>query len=66
MVYSQFSISSILSTRILTAMSTCQSISVLCCIFYLQFRKWFDDALAAGLKEPNAMGLSTVGKDGKP
>ncbi|KAK2391608.1 pyridoxine/pyridoxamine 5'-phosphate oxidase 1, chloroplastic [Trifolium repens] len=31
-----------------------------------QFRKWFDDALAAGLKEPNAMGLSTVGKDGKP
>jgi pyridoxine/pyridoxamine 5'-phosphate oxidase len=47
-------------------MSTCQSISVLCCIFYLQFRKWFDDALAAGLKEPNAMGLSTVGKDGKP
>ncbi|KAL2340003.1 hypothetical protein Fmac_007943 [Flemingia macrophylla] len=31
-----------------------------------QFRKWFDDALAAGLKEPNAMALSTVGKDGKP
>lgn len=34
--------------------------------FYLQFRKWFDDAMAAGLKEPNAMALSTVGKDGKP
>lgn len=31
-----------------------------------QFRKWFDDALAASLKEPNAMALSTVGKDGKP
>ncbi|XP_020211966.1 pyridoxine/pyridoxamine 5'-phosphate oxidase 1, chloroplastic isoform X2 [Cajanus cajan] len=31
-----------------------------------QFRNWFDDALAAGLKEPNAMALSTVGKDGKP
>ena len=32
----------------------------------LQFRKWFDDALAASLKEPNAMALSTAGKDGKP
>lgn len=32
----------------------------------LQFLKWFDDAVAAGLKEPNAMCLSTVGKDGKP
>ncbi|RVW56064.1 Pyridoxine/pyridoxamine 5'-phosphate oxidase 1, chloroplastic [Vitis vinifera] len=31
-----------------------------------QFRKWFDDAVAAGLKEPNAMALSTAGKDGKP
>ncbi|XVF36622.1 hypothetical protein REPUB_Repub19eG0073000 [Reevesia pubescens] len=31
-----------------------------------QFRKWFDDAVAAGLKEPNAMALSTTGKDGKP
>ncbi|EEF48587.1 pyridoxine/pyridoxamine 5'-phosphate oxidase 1, chloroplastic isoform X2 [Ricinus communis] len=31
-----------------------------------QFKKWFDDAVAAGLKEPNAMALSTVGKDGKP
>ncbi|KAK2992091.1 hypothetical protein RJ640_023474 [Escallonia rubra] len=31
-----------------------------------QFRKWFDDAVAAGLKEPNAMALSTSGKDGKP
>lgn len=31
-----------------------------------QFRKWFDDAVVAGLKEPNAMSLSTVGKDGKP
>ncbi|RVW65343.1 Pyridoxine/pyridoxamine 5'-phosphate oxidase 1, chloroplastic [Vitis vinifera] len=31
-----------------------------------QFRKWFDDAVVAGLKEPNAMALSTAGKDGKP
>ncbi|XP_059461305.1 pyridoxine/pyridoxamine 5'-phosphate oxidase 1, chloroplastic [Corylus avellana] len=31
-----------------------------------QFRKWFDDAVAAGLREPNAMALSTAGKDGKP
>ncbi|XP_050252214.1 pyridoxine/pyridoxamine 5'-phosphate oxidase 1, chloroplastic isoform X2 [Quercus robur] len=31
-----------------------------------QFCKWFDDAVAASLKEPNAMALSTVGKDGKP
>lgn len=38
----------------------------ICCICYLQFRKWFDDALAARLREPNAMALSTVGKDGKP
>ncbi|KAL8167740.1 hypothetical protein V2J09_009239 [Rumex salicifolius] len=31
-----------------------------------QFSKWFDDALAAGLKEPNAMALSTALKDAKP
>ncbi|KAF5740176.1 hypothetical protein HS088_TW11G00242 [Tripterygium wilfordii] len=31
-----------------------------------QFRKWFDDAVAAGLREPNAMALSTAGMDGKP
>ncbi|GMP80424.1 hypothetical protein CsSME_00035527 [Camellia sinensis var. sinensis] len=31
-----------------------------------QFQKWFDDAVAAGLKEPNAMALSTAGKNGKP
>ncbi|CAI9112524.1 OLC1v1012984C5 [Oldenlandia corymbosa var. corymbosa] len=28
-----------------------------------QFQKWFDDAMAAGLKEPNAMSLSTAGSD---
>ncbi|KAL4558996.1 hypothetical protein LXL04_031126 [Taraxacum kok-saghyz] len=33
---------------------------------FIQFQKWFDDAMAAGLKEPNAMALSTAGKDGKP
>ncbi|XP_052189612.1 pyridoxine/pyridoxamine 5'-phosphate oxidase 1, chloroplastic [Diospyros lotus] len=33
---------------------------------FIQFQKWFDDALAAGLREPNAMALSTAGKDGKP
>lgn len=32
----------------------------------MQFQKWFDDAMTAGLKEPNAMALSTTGKDGKP
>ncbi|XP_038704818.1 pyridoxine/pyridoxamine 5'-phosphate oxidase 1, chloroplastic-like isoform X2 [Tripterygium wilfordii] len=31
-----------------------------------QFRKWFDDAVAAGLREPNAMALSTARKDAKP
>lgn len=34
--------------------------------FDLQFRKWFDDAKAAVLKEPDAMALSTATKDGKP
>lgn len=31
-----------------------------------QFRKWFDDAIAANLREPNAMSLSTATSDGKP
>lgn len=31
-----------------------------------QFQKWFDEAVAAGLREPNAMALSTCGKNGKP
>ncbi|KAK8941856.1 hypothetical protein KSP40_PGU018170 [Platanthera guangdongensis] len=30
-----------------------------------QFTKWFDEAVAAGLREPNAMALSTSSKDGK-
>lgn len=30
-----------------------------------QFLKWFDEAVAAGLLEPNAMALSTSGKGGK-
>nr|DAD22059.1 TPA_asm: hypothetical protein HUJ06_023522 [Nelumbo nucifera] len=30
-----------------------------------QFQKWFGDAVAAGLREPNAMALSTANKDGK-
>lgn len=30
------------------------------------FGRWFDDALAANLHEPNAMDLSTVGPDGRP
>ncbi|KAK6148443.1 hypothetical protein DH2020_019355 [Rehmannia glutinosa] len=33
---------------------------------FAQFQKWFDDAMAASLKEPNAMALSTTRKDGKP
>ena len=32
----------------------------------LQFRAWFEDALAHGVPEPNAMTLSTVGGDGRP
>jgi pyridoxamine 5'-phosphate oxidase len=31
-----------------------------------QFRAWFDQALAAGVHEPNAMSLATVGKDERP
>jgi pyridoxine/pyridoxamine 5'-phosphate oxidase len=32
----------------------------------LQFRKWFDEAVTANLREPNAMALTTVSKAGKP
>jgi pyridoxamine 5'-phosphate oxidase len=31
-----------------------------------QFRRWFDDALAAGLKLPEAMTLATATRDGYP
>ena len=31
-----------------------------------QFRKWFDEALAADLHEPNAMTLATATPDGRP
>jgi pyridoxamine 5'-phosphate oxidase len=31
-----------------------------------QFRRWFDEALAAGLDEPNAMTLATATPDGRP
>ncbi|MQL92398.1 hypothetical protein Taro_025017 [Colocasia esculenta] len=31
-----------------------------------QFRAWFNDAVAARLREPNAMALSTADKEGKP
>ena len=31
-----------------------------------QFARWFDDAVAAGLAEPNAMVLATVDADGAP
>ena len=31
-----------------------------------QFRKWFDEALAADLHEPNAMTLATAVPDGRP
>ena len=31
-----------------------------------QFRRWYDDALAARLTEPNAMTLATVDRDGVP
>lgn len=32
----------------------------------VQFAQWFDEAVKAGIKEPNAMGVSTVGEDGRP
>jgi len=31
-----------------------------------QFGKWFEEALAAQVNEPNAMSVATVGADGKP
>jgi len=31
-----------------------------------QFRRWFEQATKAGLVEPNAMTLATVGADGRP
>jgi pyridoxamine 5'-phosphate oxidase len=31
-----------------------------------QFRRWFDEALAANLYEPNAMTLATATRDGRP
>ncbi|GJM84414.1 hypothetical protein PR202_ga00081 [Eleusine coracana subsp. coracana] len=31
-----------------------------------QFVRWFDEAVSAGLREPNAMALTTVNKEGKP
>jgi pyridoxamine 5'-phosphate oxidase len=33
---------------------------------FKQFDKWFDDALRADIREPNAMAIATVGSDGKP
>ena len=33
---------------------------------FRQFEKWFQEAQAAKLIEPNAMTLSTVGSDGRP
>src|SRR5215469_12076686 len=32
----------------------------------LQFRLWFEEAVAAGIREPNAMTLATSTKDGRP
>lgn len=32
----------------------------------VQFEKWFEDAVRAGVPEPNAMTLATAGKDGNP
>jgi pyridoxamine 5'-phosphate oxidase len=33
---------------------------------FAQFEKWFAEAMAAKVNEPNAMTLATVNKDGKP
>ncbi len=32
----------------------------------MQFKRWFDEAVSAQIPEPNAMGVSTVGPDGRP
>ena len=32
----------------------------------LQWQRWYDEAVAAGVTEPNAMALSTLGEDGVP
>lgn len=33
---------------------------------WVQFRRWFDEAVAAKVPEPNAMTLATVGAEGRP
>lgn len=33
---------------------------------FAQFQQWFDAALAAGVHEPNAMHLATIGPDSRP
>ena len=33
---------------------------------YAMFRRWFDDAVAGGIHEPNAMVVATVDPDGAP
>ncbi len=33
---------------------------------WTQWRRWFDDAVAAGIHEPNAMIVATVDADGRP
>lgn len=33
---------------------------------FIQFRAWFDQAVAAGLEEPNAMTLATATREGRP
>src|SRR5438105_2095454 len=33
---------------------------------FAQFVRWFDEAVAARLPDPNAMTLATVGRDGRP
>jgi pyridoxamine 5'-phosphate oxidase len=32
----------------------------------LQWQRWYDEAVSAGVTEPNAMALSTLGEDGVP
>jgi pyridoxamine 5'-phosphate oxidase len=33
---------------------------------YVQFRRWFDAAVSAGVREPDAMTLATAARDGQP
>jgi pyridoxamine 5'-phosphate oxidase len=33
---------------------------------FLQFQRWYEEAIGTGIPEPNALSLATVGEDGQP